>query len=152
MRICFIIWSCKDLSGAMAYESQGSARPQNRGNQSAPAKPKTVVPKIRLWVIFDDRVKFGDGRAQLLELIDQLGSIKSAVASTGMSYRAVWGYLKELESAAGFKFLERTLGSGPGSGTQLTKEAKAFLRRYRRFRNSVQERVTTAFDRSFSNS
>jgi molybdate transport system regulatory protein len=115
-------------------------------------KPKPVTPKLKLWVVFDERVKFGAGRAQLLELIDQLGSIKDAVASTGMSYRAVWGYLKELEKAAGFKFLKRTRGSGPRSGTQLTEEAKAFLQRYRRFQNRVQQRVQTAFDHSFSRS
>jgi molybdate transport system regulatory protein len=100
-------------------------------------------------VVFDERVKFGDGRAQLLELIDQLGSIKHAVASTGMSYRAAWGYLKELEKAAGFTFLERKPGSGPGSGTQLTSEAKTFLKHFRLFQNSVQRRVETAFERAF---
>ncbi len=110
---------------------------------------RTIAPKLKLWVVFDERVKFGDGRAQLLELIDQLGSIKNAVASTGMSYRAAWGYLKELEQAAGFAFLERKPGSGPGSGTQLTREAKAFLRDYRRFQHSVEERVEIAFHRAF---
>jgi molybdate transport system regulatory protein len=113
---------------------------------------KKIAPKLRLWVVFDERVKFGDGRAQLLALIDQLGSIKNAVASTGMSYRAVWGYLKELETAAGFKFLERTPGSGPQSGARLTKEAKEFIKHYQLFRDSVQQRVETAFQRSFHRS
>ncbi len=110
---------------------------------------RCIAPKLKLWVVFDERVKFGDGRAQLLELIDELGSIKNAVASTGMSYRAAWGYLKELEKAAGFAFLERKPGSGPRSGAQLTTEAKAFLRHYRLFQNSVQQRVETAFHRAF---
>ena len=38
-----------------------------------------VEPKMRLWVVFDDRLKFGDGRARLLEMIDELGSLKQAV-------------------------------------------------------------------------
>ena len=54
---------------------------------------KRIAPKLKLWVVFDERVKVGDGRAELLELIDELGSIKKAVARTGMSYRAAWGYL-----------------------------------------------------------
>jgi len=110
---------------------------------------KTVKPKLKFWVVFDDRVKFGHGRAELLELIDELGSIKGAVARTGMSYRAAWGYLRELEAAAGFKFLERTPGAGPHSGARLTGEAKAFLRRYRQFRASLDRRVARDFKRVF---
>jgi molybdate transport system regulatory protein len=54
---------------------------------------KTVRLKLKIWVVFGERVKFGDGRAELLELIDELGSIKQAVIRFGMSYRNAWGYL-----------------------------------------------------------
>ena len=47
-----------------------------------------ITPRLKVWVVFRGKVKFGDGRAELLALIDQLGSIKNAVARTGMSYRA----------------------------------------------------------------
>jgi len=129
------------------------AQRTSRGNKSRSKNTgvpkKRIAPKLRIWVVFDERVKFGDGRAQLLELIGQLGSIKNAVEHNGMSYRAVWGYLKELESAAGFKFLERTPGSGPHSGARLTEEAKAFLRSYRRFRDRMERTMESAFRRSF---
>jgi molybdate transport system regulatory protein len=46
-----------------------------------------VKPKLKVWVVFGERVKFGDGRADLLQLIDELGSLKKAVARFGMSYR-----------------------------------------------------------------
>ena len=110
---------------------------------------KRIAPKLKLWVVFGERVKFGDGRAELLELIDELGSIQKAVARTGMSYRAAWGYLRELEAAAGCKFLERLPGAGPRSGARLTPEAKAFLRRYRRFRATLDRRVDRDFKRAF---
>jgi molybdate transport system regulatory protein len=123
------------------------ALPQRSGTlvKTRTTKTRTLAPKLRLWVVFDQRVKFGIGRAELLELIDQLGSIKEAVARNGMSYRAAWGYLKELEGAAGFKFLERTPGSGPRRGARLTNEAKAFLRDYRLFHRNVQRTAETAF-------
>lgn len=88
-----------------------------------------MKPRVKVWVVFRERVKFGDGRARLLELIDELGSLKKAVARTGMSYRNVWGYLAELEEAAGFKFIERAPGAGPRSGSRLTKEGKDYPRR-----------------------
>lgn len=108
-----------------------------------------MTPKFKVWVVFLGRTKFGDGRADLLELIDELGSIKKAVARFGMSYRNVWGYIQELEEAAGFKFLERTPGGGPGGGTRLTKEGKVFLKRYWRFRRGLDQIVTRHFARSF---
>ena len=105
--------------------------------------------KLKVWVVFVNQVKFGDGRAELLELIDELGSIKRAVARFGMSYRNAWGYLRELERAAGFKFLERPPGGGPASGTQLTRKGKEFLARYRRFRQGADEVIARRFAKAF---
>ena len=105
--------------------------------------------KLKVWVVFGDHVKFGDGRAELLELIDELGSIKQAVHRFGMSYRNAWGYLRELERAAGFKFLERSPGGGPASGTRLTRKGKDFLARYRRFRRGADEILGRRFARAF---
>jgi molybdenum-dependent DNA-binding transcriptional regulator ModE len=38
-----------------------------------------MEPKVKIWVAFDSQTKFGEGRAQLLESIDRVGSIKNAV-------------------------------------------------------------------------
>lgn len=107
------------------------------------------APKLKVWVVFDGDVKFGDGRAHLLELIDELGSIKAAVARTGMSYRAAWGYFRELEAAAGFPFLERTPGAGPRSGARLTREGKRFIRQYRKFLGEIDRATSRAFRNAF---
>ena len=45
-----------------------------------------ISARFKVWVVFGEQVKMGDGRARLLELIDELGSIKKAVAGFGMSY------------------------------------------------------------------
>jgi molybdate transport system regulatory protein len=116
------------------------------GSQTQEAKMK---PKLKVWVVLSKGVKFGDGRAQLLELIDELGSIKQAVTRFGMSYRSAWGYLQELERAAGFRLLERRSGGGPGSGTRLTKKGREFLAQYRRFRRGIESVVTRQFARTF---
>ena len=75
-----------------------------------------MTPKIKTWVAFNDESKFGAGRARLLELIDEHGSLQKAADAFRMSYRAAWGYLGELERAAGFKFVERAPGGGPRNG------------------------------------
>ena len=106
-------------------------------------------PKLKVWVTFGDELKFGDGRARLLALIDEHGSLSKAAESLEMSYRHAWGYLRELERAAGFKFVERTPGRGPGSGMRLTEPARRFLQRYRKFRTGVEGAMKRQFERSF---
>jgi len=107
-------------------------------------------PRLKLWVVFGERVKFGEGRAELLETVDRLGSFKKAVERMGMSYRGAWGYFRDLERAAGVKFLERHPGRGPGGGTRLTPEGRRFVRRYRRFRKGLDGLVERHFKKSFS--
>jgi molybdate transport system regulatory protein len=111
-----------------------------------------VRPKVKVWVVFSDRLKFGDGRARLLQEIDELGSLRQAAARFDMSYRNAWGYLRELEHAAGFKLLERTQGRGPESGMRLTPRGRQFLARYRKFRAGLDELVTRRFSRAFKDS
>jgi len=108
-----------------------------------------ITPKLKVWVAFASGAKFGHGRAELLELIDRLGSIQRAVQETGMSYRYAWGYLRELEAAAGFKLLERPAGQGPAGGSHLSPEGRRFLQRYRRFEAAVTEAADRRFQSIF---
>jgi molybdate transport system regulatory protein len=105
-----------------------------------------LKPKFKVWVVLDGRVKFGDGRAELLERVEARGSLKQAVAGMGMSYRAAWGYLRELERAAGFQLLARHPGRGR---TRLTVDGRRFLQRDRRFRSGLDDVVAGHFSRSF---
>ena len=106
-------------------------------------------PKIRVWITFGDDMKFGDGRAQLLGLIDERGSLSKAAEELEMSYRNAWGYLQDLERAAGFQFVERAPGGGPRSGMRLTAEGRRFLERYRAFRAGLEAAMTRQFTRAF---
>ena len=81
--------------------------------------------------------------------MDQRGSLKKAAQELEMSYRNAWGYLRDLEAAAGFKFVERVPGGGPESGMRLTKAGKRFLERYHKFRSGLDEAARRQFDRAF---
>jgi molybdate transport system regulatory protein len=107
-----------------------------------------MEPKLKVWVAFG-QTKFGDGRARLLELIDQLGSINKAVARFGMSYRTAWGYIRELESAAGLRLLQRTPGGGTKGGTRLTPEGRRFLQQYWAFRRGLEGVASRQFSKAF---
>ena len=109
-----------------------------------------MEPKVKIWVAFDEQTKFGEGRAQLLESIDRLGSIKRAVEQFGMSYRAAWGYIRELEHAAGFQLVLRTPGRGSLGGTRLTGDGRKFLKQYRAFQHRLEGGVKREFRRAFT--
>jgi molybdate transport system regulatory protein len=127
-------------------EVTASRRPraENLGVRCAVMKPK-----LRVWVMFGDELKFGDGRARLFELIEERGSLKKAAQELEMSYRNAWGYLRDLEEAAGFKFVERVPGGGPASGMRLTKAGKRFLERYKKFRGGLDDAAKRQFERAF---
>ena len=108
-----------------------------------------MEPKIRVWVVFGKELKLGTGRAQLLNLIDERGSLRKAAAEFGMSYRNAWGYLQELEQAAGFRFVERTPGAGPRSGMRLTPAGRDFLACYQKFRGGLEEATRRHFAGAF---
>src|SRR5688572_27593009 len=113
-----------------------------------------MKPKLRVWVIFGrqlkgKQLKFGDGRARLLELIDERGSLRQAAAELRMSYRNAWGYLRELEKAAGFKFVERAPGGNPRSGMRLTARGREFVARYGKFQLGLEQAAARHFQRSF---
>src|SRR5581483_5057505 len=109
-----------------------------------------VKPKLRVWIVFHEGLKLGDGRARLLRLIDERGSLRQAATALGMSYRNAWGYLRDLERAAGFAFVERSPHGRARSGMRLTAEARAFLARYGRFQRRLETAATREFAREFA--
>ena len=57
-----------------------------------------------------DSGNVGPGKARLLELIDETGSIRSAAAKMKLSYRRAWLLLQDLERVFGGPVLERQIG------------------------------------------
>lgn len=108
-----------------------------------------MKPKLRVWVVFGNRLKFGDGRARLLELIEERGSLRQAAAEFDMSYRNAWGYLRELEKAAGFELVARSPAGTLRSGMRLTPQGREFLACYRKFQRSLDDAAARHFDHAF---
>jgi molybdate transport system regulatory protein len=115
--------------------------------RSVPHPPNLGV-KAKVWLTLGPRTLFGDGKAKLLETVDELGSLRSAAQSIGMSYRHAWGLLRELDKAAGFAFLEHS-GPGPRTRLRLTDDGRRFIEAYRRFRAPLINAVERRFHRVF---
>ena len=73
----------------------------------------------------------GDGKFELINCIDQLGSLKAAADKTGISYRKAWGNVKEVEEKLGFLLVEKHRGGKHGGNSLLTPEGKILIEAYK---------------------
>lgn len=85
------------------------------------------------------RPLIGEGRARLLELIDETGSISGAAKEMGMSYRYAWGVLREIEAVAGAPVVDSSRGGTRGGRTSLTPLGAELLSTFRRVADAVSE-------------
>ncbi len=91
-----------------------------------------------LRLVKEDKL-FGPGAAQLLEGVDELGSLRRSAARMEMSYNKAWGVVHSCEEQLGFALLERRIGGAGGGGAVLTEKGRELLRRYRAFDKEAHE-------------
>jgi molybdate transport system regulatory protein len=84
----------------------------------------------------------GPGKARLLELVEQKGSIRGAAAAMDMSYRRAWLLLQDIEATMGAPVIAAETGGVRGGGTSLTELGKAVVARYR----AIEERASRSVD------
>ena len=86
---------------------------------------------LRLRLLFDDRLVFGPGKAELLARIEQTGSIAAAGRAMGMSYKRAWARVEEMNAAFRAPLVSSARGGAGGGGAQLTPEGREVLEAYR---------------------
>jgi molybdate transport system regulatory protein len=82
----------------------------------------------------------GPGKAQLLELIRDTGSISAAGREMKMSYKRAWMLVDEMNAAFRDPLVESTRGGSGGGGARVTDAGLAMLRLYR----SIEETAARA--------
>jgi molybdate transport system regulatory protein len=88
--------------------------------------------RLTLRIDIDDKHQFGPGKARLLELIAEHGSITAAGRAMGMSYRRAWLLINDLNSMFADKLVEAKPGGKGGGGASLTDLGREVLVAYRR--------------------
>ena len=89
-----------------------------------------LYPEITMRLYMQSKC-FGPGIAALLERVRELGSLRAAAASIGMSYSKAWGVVRRCERALGWPLLVRQTGGRNGGGAVLTADAGELLQMYR---------------------
>ncbi|MFJ4143345.1 TOBE domain-containing protein [Pseudomonas sp. NPDC089734] len=86
-------------------------------------------------------------RIELLRHIAEQGSITRAAKSAGLSYKATWDAIDELNNLAQKPLVERSVGGRGGGGAKLSAEGERVLRLYKRLQ-ALQAQVLEATEES----
>lgn len=89
----------------------------------------------------DDEFILGEGRAELLKLIEETGSISAAADKMDMSYRHAWGILQKMEESIEEKLVRSQRGGNEDRGSLLTSTAKQLISDYTTMKEEHKERV-----------
>jgi molybdate transport system regulatory protein len=73
----------------------------------------------------------GPGKADLLEQLEQTGSIVVAAERMGMSYMRAWKLIKTMDKCFKEPLVTKTRGGSKGGGAELSATGKKVLRLYR---------------------
>lgn len=94
-------------------------------------KPKHAYRGARLRVVLGPGVALGPGKADLLEAIDETGSISAAGRRMKMSYRRAWLLVEELNGSFHAALVAADKGGAHGGGARLTELGQQVLRHFR---------------------
>lgn len=101
--------------------------------------------RSKLWIEMRGEPVFGRGRRLLLEAIDTYGSINRGAKEVNISYRKAWSYIKSMEERLGIKLVERQAGGRHGGGAALTKDARAFIKKFEVMEGGFEDLVDKRF-------
>ncbi len=83
------------------------------------------------WIVdADNNIIIGEGRARILEHIDNTGSMNQAAKLMKMSYKAVWSKIKATE-----KHMDaRIVHADRKAGSRLSQDGKNLLKKYKQLK------------------
>lgn len=99
----------------------------------------TDDPRLSLRLHFGTGLTFGRGKADLLQGIDEAGSISAAGRRMGMSYRRAWSLVEEMNGHFSAPLVDSSRGGAKGGGAALTDLGRAVLADYRALEDLLRD-------------
>lgn len=90
-----------------------------------------LLVRSNIWLTRGERSLGGRGRVELLEKIQQTGSIRQAAALMGMSYRVAWQAIEALNELADAPVVDRSVGGRGGGGAVVNEQGQRLIRAFR---------------------
>jgi molybdate transport system regulatory protein len=95
--------------------------------------------KTRIRVMQGPTAAIGPGKAELLTLIAETGSLRQAALGMEMSYMRAWSLVREMNRAFRLPLVESVRGGKQGGGARLTRNGTSVLAIYREMEANAQQ-------------
>jgi len=105
--------------------------------QKLPGEAYSTNIRARFWITGKRPGYIGIGRIELLEKINQLGSMSKAAKSMGMSYKKAWKLIEELNGMYEEPLIVKVKGGKAGGGSELTEKGKAVISEFKRIEKKL---------------
>jgi molybdate transport system regulatory protein len=102
--------------------------------------------RLNLRLTFAGGVPLSHGKAELMELIRETGSIRQAAAKMDMSYRRAWLLVDELNHLFREPSIETKQGGKSGGGAALTEFGEELLKRFRAMEKRTMQTLADDLD------
>jgi molybdate transport system regulatory protein len=116
---------------------------------TTPMRRAAFSPRCKVWLEQGGKIVLSDWRIELLEAIEETGSLTTAAKQLDVPYRTAWYKLKEVEDRLGIKLLATQSGGTEGGGSQLTTEGREIIRRFHRVTDGMTQLVKQRFQQEF---
>jgi len=90
-----------------------------------------TAKNIKIHLPLGDISAIGPGKADLLEAIENSGSISAGARKLGMSYKRAWDLVDTMNRSFREPLVATATGGNHGGGAQVTEFGREVLRRYR---------------------
>jgi molybdate transport system regulatory protein len=86
--------------------------------------------RIRCWIDINGERFFGPGPAELLQLVEETGSITNAAKRMGMSYKKAWGLITNMNTKSPSPLVISHKGGTNRGGAEVTPAGKKVMTAY----------------------
>ena len=112
-------------------------------------KRKSAVARIKVWLEINGDYVFGRGICDILQAVQEVGSIKEAANNVGKSYRYVWSRIRDAEEAIGEPLVFSQVGGKTDRRSELTPLASELVSDFVELRETMIESANEEFARRF---
>jgi molybdate transport system regulatory protein len=131
-------------------------RSPTQRHAAKPIRPGTPAGnkrlRARLRLVLGDDIAIGPGKADLLDLIRDTGSIAAAGRAMGMSYKRAWLLVTTMNDCFKTPLVVASRGGSERGGASLTVAGEAVLAAYRRLGAGIEASADLAAIRALTKS
>jgi molybdate transport system regulatory protein len=105
-----------------------------------------VNANFKLWLEVGGRPIIGDGRAELLEEINKVGSLSKAAKNLGISYRHAHDLVDNLNDRCGVPIIETSIGGSDGGGMRVTDYGMKLVNEFALLKKDISKYIKSNSD------